>query len=295
LLELDGDDDHLGELGAREAALSDRLTVLAGELSKLRLAAAGRFEAAVSEELRELAMPAAAVKAHVEPRPVEDEHRFGPDGIDDVELLLVPHPGAPPRALHRGASGGELSRVMLAIQVVFASVDTTPTLVFDEVDSGVGGRAAVEVGRRLARLGRHHQVLCVTHLPQVAAFADTHLRVVKSSAGKVTASGIEALDDTGRVTELSRMLAGQEASASAQAHAQELLALAADERLDAGASSTKKSASAKSAPANSASAKSTARARSGGAASSAKTSTQASNGSGSSRRGRRKNSRDAAA
>ena len=295
LLELDGDDDHLGELGAREAALSDRLTVLAGELSKLRLAAAGRFEAAVSEELRELAMPAAAVKAHVEPRPVEDEHRFGPDGIDDVELLLVPHPGAPPRALHRGASGGELSRVMLAIQVVFASVDTTPTLVFDEVDSGVGGRAAVEVGRRLARLGRHHQVLCVTHLPQVAAFADTHLRVVKSSAGKVTASGIEALDDTGRVTELSRMLAGQEASASAQAHAQELLALAAEERLDAGASSTKKSASAKSAPANSASAKSTARARSGGAASSAKTSTQTSNGSGSSRRGRRKNSRDAAA
>jgi hypothetical protein len=127
---------------------------------------------------------------------------------------------------------------MLAIQVVFASVDTTPTLVFDEVDSGVGGRAAVEVGRRLARLGRHHQVLCVTHLPQVAAFADTHLRVVKSSAGKVTASGIEALDDAGRVTELSRMLAGQEASASAQAHAQELLAMAAKDRHEAAAPST---------------------------------------------------------
>jgi DNA repair protein RecN (Recombination protein N) len=327
LLELDGDGDHLEELSTREAALSDRLTVIAVELSKLRLAAAGRFEAAVSEELRELAMPAAAVKAHVEPRPVEDEHRFGPDGIDDVELLLVPHPGAPPRALHRGASGGELSRVMLAIQVVFASVDTTPTLVFDEVDSGVGGRAAVEVGRRLARLGRHHQVLCVTHLPQVAAFADTHLRVVKSSAGKVTTSGIEALDHAGRVTELSRMLAGQEASASAQAHAQELLALAVEDRLDAAGRSTTKSAAAKStaSPAAKTSTKSavkssdatvdaaakdapaanggagdkavrrTSRPRSGAAPSSAKTATPTSNSGGGPRRGRRKNSRDAAA
>jgi DNA repair protein RecN (Recombination protein N) len=235
LLELDRDGDQLAEFGARESALAKRLSVLADELSGLRIAAADHFEQAVSHELRELAMPAAAVKAHVAPRPAGDEHRFGPDGIDDVELLLVPHPGAPPRPLHRGASGGELSRVMLAIQVVFASVDTTPTLVFDEVDSGVGGRAAVEVGRRLARLGRHHQVLCVTHLPQVAAFADTHLRVVKSSAGKVTASGIEALDAASRVTELSRMLAGQEASASAQAHAQELLAMAAADRQSAAA------------------------------------------------------------
>jgi DNA repair protein RecN (Recombination protein N) len=328
LLDLDGDGDHLEQLTAREAALTERLGTLADELSGLRRAAASRFEAAVSEELRELAMPAAAVQAHVEPRPADDQHRFGPDGVDDVELLLVPHPGAPPRALHRGASGGELSRVMLAIQVVFAAVDTTPTLVFDEVDSGVGGRAAVEVGRRLARLGRHHQVLCVTHLPQVAAFADTHLRVVKSSAGKVTASGIEALDDAGRVTELSRMLAGQEASASAQAHAQELLAMAAQERADAAGQRTAKpipaatsesasgargragraatSESAKGAggrvgrAATSESASGTGsgarRVRSSGAATGAKpgTATTSSSG-GSSRRGRRKGSREAAA
>jgi DNA repair protein RecN (Recombination protein N) len=309
LLELDGDGDHLEELGTREAALAERLTVLATELSGLRITAASRFEGAVSRELRELAMPAATVKAHVEPRPVEDEHRFGPDGIDDVELLLVPHPGAPPRPLNRGASGGELSRVMLAIQVVFASVDTTPTLVFDEVDSGVGGRAAVEVGRRLARLGRHHQVLCVTHLPQVAAFADTHLRVVKSSAGKVTASGVEALDDPGRVTELSRMLAGQEASASAQAHAQELLAMADQDRKDAadaaktsGAGGARASAATSTAKASAAkpSAGETAdgrapRARSKDTGSSTKTGTQGSSTSGPARRGRRRNSREAAA
>ena len=235
--ELDGDDDRVEQLGAREAELGGRLAALADELSALRTAAATRFETAVQEELRELAMPSAGVRAEVTQRSDDPDQRFGPDGVDDVELLLIPHPGAPPRPLQRGASGGELSRVMLAIQVVFASVDVTPTLVFDEVDSGVGGRAAVEVGRRLARLGRHHQVVCVTHLPQVAAFADTHLRVVKSSDGRITASGVEALDDAGRITELSRMLAGQEASSSARAHAEELLGLAVADRAAGGTAS----------------------------------------------------------
>ena len=113
---------------------------------------------------------------------------------------MAPHPGAPPRPLAKGASGGELSRVMLAVEVVFAGADPVPTFVFDEVDAGVGGKAAVEVGRRLARLARVAQVIVVTHLPQVAAFADRHLLVVKSDDGMVTRSGVVALDETGGST-----------------------------------------------------------------------------------------------
>jgi DNA repair protein RecN (Recombination protein N) len=147
-----------------------------------------------------------------------------------VEFRLAPHPGAPPLPLHKGASGGELSRVMLAIEVVFAGADPLPTFVFDEVDAGVGGKAAVEIGRRLARLARSSQVIVVTHLPQVAAFADNHLVVEKANDGMVTASGVVRLDRTGRVRELSRMLAGLEDSEFGKAHATELLAMAAGER-----------------------------------------------------------------
>ncbi|HVM27620.1 MAG TPA: hypothetical protein VM433_08105, partial [Mycobacteriales bacterium] len=188
-------------------------------------------------ELADLAMPQASVVAAVSSKEAPDglavgERRLaaGPDGVDDVELLLVPHPGAPPRPLHKGASGGELSRVMLAVEVVFAGTDPVPLMVFDEVDAGVGGRAAVEVGRRLARLARDHQVVVVTHLPQVAAFADRHLLVVKGAAGSegagaVTRSGVVDLDDQARVVELSRMLAGHD-SGLARGHAEELLAAA---------------------------------------------------------------------
>jgi DNA repair protein RecN (Recombination protein N) len=151
----------------------------------------------------------------------------GAHGVDDVELLLEPHPGAPARALHKGASGGELSRVMLAVEVVFAGSDGTPVMVFDEVDAGVGGAAAVEVGKRLARLARDHQVVVVTHLPQVAAFADQHLQVRKDTQdGAVTRSGVVALDGAGRVAELSRMMAGTDTGLS-RGHAEELLAAAA--------------------------------------------------------------------
>jgi DNA repair protein RecN (Recombination protein N) len=151
---------------------------------------------------------------------------LGPHGADDVAVLLAPHPGAEARPLGRGASGGELSRVMLALEVVLAGSDPVPTFVFDEVDAGVGGRAAVEIGRRLARLARGSQVLVVTHLPQVAAFADRHLVVTKSVDGQVTASDVSLLDDSGRVRELARMLAGQESSDAARAHAEELLVAA---------------------------------------------------------------------
>lgn len=225
LAELDGDDERIEELRAEHTELTDRLREVSAELTSVRGRAAERFSTAVTEELTALAMPHARIVVTV--TPAED---FGPHGADEVELRLVSHPGAPPLPLHKGASGGELSRVMLAIEVVFAGADPVPTFVFDEVDAGVGGKAAVEIGRRLARLARSAQVIVVTHLPQVAAFADQHLLVEKSDDGTVTRSGVTALDQEGRIRELSRMLAGLEDSELGRAHAEELLALADQER-----------------------------------------------------------------
>ncbi len=236
LLELDGADDRIAALQEQDVALEASLGGLAQRLSDARGKAAGRFGKAVSAELTDLAMPHAKVSALVTQRDEPDGLPVGQrrlaataDGVDDVELLLEPHPGAPARALQKGASGGELSRVMLAVEVVFAGSDPVPLMVFDEVDAGVGGKAAVEVGRRLARLARDHQVVVVTHLPQVAAFADRHLQVVKASDGSVTRSGVVTLDDTERVAELSRMLAGVD-TGLARGHAEELLAAAAVDR-----------------------------------------------------------------
>jgi DNA repair protein RecN (Recombination protein N) len=223
--ELDGDDDRITDLTQEEAALAAARQELADQLSAARKDAAVRFAAEVTAELTALAMPHAALTAAVTPL-----RELGPHGGDDVEIRLAAHPGAPALPLHKGASGGELSRVMLAIEVVFAGADPVPTFVFDEVDAGVGGKAAVEVGRRLARLARLAQVIVVTHLPQVAAFADAHLVVEKAGDGSVTRSGVTRLDDAGRVRELSRMLAGLEDSEFGRAHAGELLAAAAAER-----------------------------------------------------------------
>jgi DNA repair protein RecN (Recombination protein N) len=225
LAELEGDDDKIAALAAEEAALASEVTSLAARLTGLRSAAAERFAAEVTAELTALAMPHASLTAVV-----SDLDAPGPNGADDVEIRLAAHPGAPPLPLNKGASGGELSRVMLAIEVVFAGADPVPTFVFDEVDAGVGGKAAVEIGRRLARLARSSQVIVVTHLPQVAAFADNHLVVEKSGDGLVTASGVVRLDRAARVRELSRMLGGLEESEFGQAHAEELLALGSSER-----------------------------------------------------------------
>jgi len=225
LTELSGDDDRIGVLGAEENRLAETVRDLGGKLTSLRKEAAERFAAAVTEELSALAMPHAKITV-----PVMPQDEYGPHGADEVEIRLAAHPGAPSLSLAKGASGGELSRVMLAIEVVFAGADPVPTFVFDEVDAGVGGKAAVEIGRRLARLARRAQVIVVTHLPQVAAFADTHLVVEKASDGSVVSSGISRLDDAGRVRELSRMLAGLEDSEHGQAHAGELLAAAGAER-----------------------------------------------------------------
>jgi len=230
LATLEGDDERIVALQEREGALREELGSSAAALSRARAEAADRFAASVSVELAALAMSQArvdvAVKQSESPTGIDLAGRllaFGPHGVDEVEMLLCPHLGAPARPLQRGASGGELSRVMLAVEVVFAGADPVPTFVFDEVDAGVGGKAAVEVGRRLALLARTAQVIVVTHLPQVAAFADQHLVVRKTSDGSVTSSGVSVLDDEERVQELSRMLAGIEESAAAQTHATELL------------------------------------------------------------------------
>ena len=230
LVELDGTADRVEVLEKEAEAVRSTLGLLAAELTAARVEAAGRFGAAVSVELSGLAMPHAYVQASVTQQagdlPVGGRClAAGAHGVDEVELLLVPHPGAPPRALGKGASGGELSRIMLAVEVVFAGSDPVPLMIFDEVDAGVGGRAAVEVGRRLARLARDHQVVVVTHLPQVAAYADRHLQVDKSVSGSITSSGVRVLDDGERVAELSRMLAGLD-SGLARGHAEELLAAA---------------------------------------------------------------------
>jgi len=225
LADLEGDTDKIVALAEEEAQLATQVGSLAADLTALRSAAAERFAAEVTAELTELAMPHASLSAVL-----TELDEPGPHGADDVEIRLAAHPGAPPLPLHKGASGGELSRVMLAIEVVFAGADPVPTFVFDEVDAGVGGRAAAEVGRRLARLARSAQVIAVTHLPQVAAFADNHLMVEKSDDGLVTSSGVTRLDQPGRVRELSRMLAGLEDSEFGQAHAEELLTMAAGER-----------------------------------------------------------------
>jgi DNA repair protein RecN (Recombination protein N) len=225
LTELDGDDDRVAALAAEEADLAARADDLAAQLTELREQAADRFAEAVTRELTALAMPHARLTVAI-----TQASELGQYGRDDVEIRLAAHPGAPPLPLHKGASGGELSRVMLAIEVVFAGADPVPTFVFDEVDAGVGGKAAVEIGRRLARLARLAQVIVVTHLPQVAAFADTHLVVEKADDGSVTRSGVIRLDQASRVRELSRMLAGLEDSEYGQAHAEELLDLAAAER-----------------------------------------------------------------
>jgi DNA repair protein RecN (Recombination protein N) len=234
LAQLAGSDERLDELTDSVGQLRAELTSLAPEVSACRTEAADRLGRAVTEELKALAMPHAEVTVSVAQR-VADEGMelpdgrvvgFGPHGVDDVELLLQPHADAGPRPLAKGASGGELSRVMLALEVALAGVDPVPTFVFDEVDAGVGGTAAVEVGRRLARLARDAQVLVVTHLPQVAAFADRHLVVDKTVDGRVTSSCVVELDDAGRAAELTRMLAGLADSDLGRAHAEELLDVA---------------------------------------------------------------------
>ncbi len=223
LSELGNDDESIEQLEAEQAQLVPETMRLARVMSKLRSDAAQRLSGLVDAEIAQLSMPSARLVVQVT---TADDAVPGAHGIDEVEFQFAANSGTGLRPLHKGASGGELSRLMLALEVVLADRTTVPTLVFDEVDAGIGGKAAVEVGRRLARLAEHAQVIAVTHLPQVAAFAHHHFVVTKDDDGTVTSSSVVELSDDHRVDELARMLAGQEDSAAAQAHARELLELA---------------------------------------------------------------------
>ena len=224
LTQLEQSDERIATLERRVDALATDLASLAGQISRARYEASGRFSELVLGELAALAMPHARLSFDV------TSAELGPSGADRVELTFAANPGSELRSLGRVASGGELSRVRLALEVVLAAGHEAVTLVFDEVDAGVGGKVAVEVGRRLARLAQHSQVVVVTHLAQVAAFADRHYVVVKADDGQVTTSGVVQVADEDRAVELARMMAGLDTTESALAHAGELVELAASAR-----------------------------------------------------------------
>lgn len=216
--ELDAGDARIEELRTEVARLDDRLAASASELSRLRRAAADSLAGLVASELAALAMPSAQLAFELSPR------ELGPNGADQVNLVFSANPGSAPGPLGKVASGGELSRVRLALEVVLATEATGETFVFDEVDAGVGGAVALEIGRRLARLAETCQVIVVTHLAQVAAFADRHYLVTKADDGSVTTSGVRRIEGEERVEVLARMMGGLDSSVSALAHARELLA-----------------------------------------------------------------------
>ncbi len=231
LLTLDSSEEALAALRGRCDDLAAAVSVRGTALHHRRAAAADDLARRVTAELGHLAMGRASFDAVVDLRTAEHDHTVmigdvrvaaAVDGVDSVEFRLAPHSGAADLPLARAASGGELSRVMLAIEVVLAGADPVATLVFDEVDAGVGGRAATEIGRRLAGLARNHQVVVVTHLAQVAAFADRHIVVDADSARGVRAADLQVVDGPQRERELARMLGGT-SGATARSHAAELL------------------------------------------------------------------------
>jgi DNA repair protein RecN (Recombination protein N) len=221
LLELDSSDKEIQELTALEQSLGKQATSLAKTITGLRTKAASSLAKSVTGELAALAMTGASLEVTV-----SEGSDLGVHGADQVAILLSAYPGAESRPLGKGASGGELSRIMLAIEVVLASSELAPTFIFDEVDAGVGGAAATEVGKRLASLAQNAQVIVVTHLPQVAAFATRHLRVLKSVSDKYTSTDVVRLEGEAVVEELARMLSGLSESESGKTHAKELLELA---------------------------------------------------------------------
>lgn len=233
---LDTSAEAIADLERRADEARERVVKYATALTTARVGAAKRLAREVSAELKGLAMGGAALAVDVRPDVTTHDAALqiggrtvaaGPDGVDIVEFALTAHSGAPALPIAKSASGGELSRVMLALEVVLAADDAASTMVFDEVDAGVGGQAAVRIGERLAKLSRTHQVIVVTHLPQVAAFADHHLHIGKrTTRGKGPTSTLTALRRDDRIAELARMLAGLGDSDTGRAHAEELLAAA---------------------------------------------------------------------
>jgi DNA repair protein RecN (Recombination protein N) len=221
LADLLSHDQRAADLDAQRVAALRQRTAAEAAVRAARLEAAPRLAKAVERHLRELAMPKAKLAVTID----------GAAG-DEVRVLLAANPGAPPLPLSKVASGGELARAMLALRLALppAGDNTPPTYVFDEVDAGIGGAAAIAVGRSLAKLARHRQVLVVTHLPQVAAYADQHVAVHKSAQARATTVRADVVVGTTRVVELSRMLSGSPESVTAREHAAELLRTAAADR-----------------------------------------------------------------
>ncbi|APT84695.1 DNA repair protein RecN [Corynebacterium aquilae] len=224
LARIDVSPTAIEELKKQVVAAEKTLHTAAKKLSQARARAAQELGEKVTEELHGLAMPKAVFTVAITPT------EPGPHGADIIDFRLAPAPKLEAKPLATSASGGELSRVMLALEVIVSATHSGTTLVFDEVDAGVGGRAAVEIGRRLARLARHNQVIVVTHLPQVAAFADTHIHVSKDVGDESVTSAVQQLSDQQRVEELARMLAGLDDTDTGRAHAKELLATAQAEK-----------------------------------------------------------------
>jgi DNA repair protein RecN (Recombination protein N) len=228
--DLEGGDNRLKEMDAELVGIKKRLVIAAKSLSALRKLAAERLNSEVTVEVQALSMPHTSFSVKIESVDYAalKESDFTTFGCDEVSMFISAHKDAPLVSLAKGASGGEMSRVMLALEVVIAATHPVGTYIFDEVDAGVGGKAAIEVGRRLHSLSRHAQVVVVTHLPQVAAWADSHFVVTKDSDGSVSQSDVRKVDGEDRIEEIARMLAGLENSVSAREHAAELLSLKMD-------------------------------------------------------------------
>jgi len=226
--DLVGGDDRLAAMEEELKEAYEKMHSNAQALSQIRIAAAKRLSTAVSSEIHTLSMPHTQFSCTVitpDYSLAVEIPTFTSAGCDEIAMTIQGHQDGPFVSITKGASGGELSRVMLALEVVLAQSQPVGTYIFDEVDAGVGGKAAIEVGRRLHELSRHAQVIVVTHLPQVAAWADSHFVVTKNIDGTVSQSGVSEVRDEARVAEIARMLAGLEESRSAKEHATELLAM----------------------------------------------------------------------
>jgi DNA repair protein RecN (Recombination protein N) len=225
IADLSGGEERIAQLEQEAQAIFKQLKQQAEEISNLRKINSNKLAKQVTEEIRNLSMPNASFVIDQKIADLEDARSFTSTGVDEISILFSAHAGGNPLALNKVASGGELSRVMLALEVVIAEAEPVGTYIFDEVDAGVGGKAAVEVGRRLSKLSKSAQVIVVTHLAQVAAWADNHLVVRKNENGMVTQSDVIEVSDQERKVEIARMLSGQEDSQTAQEHAGELLAI----------------------------------------------------------------------
>lgn len=227
IADLEGGDERLKELETELVGIKKKLVTAAKSLTSLRSENAAKLSKEVSKEIQQLSMPHTSFHCQVNSADYNalKESDFTVFGCDEIVMLIQGHKDGPLVPLAKGASGGEMSRVMLALEVVLAATHPVGTYVFDEVDAGVGGKAAIEVGRRLHALSKHAQVIVVTHLPQVAAWADSHFVVTKNSDGSVTESNVTKVVKEDRIEEIARMLAGMESSVSAREHATELLEL----------------------------------------------------------------------